>query len=244
MAFTLTPNIALSMIALSGALGLAVQVQALSPPQADPEAASETPRAWDDDARLRADSDRIAAAAARAHAEAMRIALDDIDDIDDIGEIEIDHDAIAQSLRAARRDIARMTIDKAALKAQIARAIAEADGARIDHRALSAEIAASVREGLAAGADGMESGADGMLRGADEMEAYAARLRDPAFRRSEVARINAEEGGRWKRGKREAVTEQELVDAIPKLEAGAVKMRKGAEKMRDGAARMREKRSD
>jgi beta-lactamase regulating signal transducer with metallopeptidase domain len=85
------------------------------------------------------------------------------------------------------------------------------------------------------GADGMERGADGMVRGARSMEREADKLRDPAYRERQIARARAE--GR-------TVTHQELIDAIPKLRAGARKMLAGAEKMRASAERMRRSGTD
>jgi bla regulator protein blaR1 len=80
------------------------------------------------------------------------------------------------------------------------------------------------------GAAGMERGAEGMLRGARQMEEEAEKLRDPAYRERQIAKAAAE--GR-------TLTHQELIDAIPKLQAGARKMVEGAARMREGAARMR-----
>ena len=87
---------------------------------------------------------------------------------------------------------------------------------------------------MAQGTAGMEKGADGMLRGARQMEEEAGKLRDPAYREKQIARAAAE--GR-------TVTHQELIDAIPKLQAGAKRMVEGAARMREGAAKMRSKKS-
>jgi hypothetical protein len=80
------------------------------------------------------------------------------------------------------------------------------------------------------GAAGMERGADSMVRGARQMEEEADKLRSADYRERQIARAAAE--GR-------TVTHQELIDAIPKLRAGARKMVDGAQRMREGASRMR-----
>ncbi|HEX8444020.1 MAG TPA: M56 family metallopeptidase [Allosphingosinicella sp.] len=110
--------------------------------------------------------------------------------------------------------------------------------ARAEADAMSRERIVEVRRearqahhrGMAKGADGMERGADSMVRGARTMEQEADKLRNPAYRERQIARARAE--GR-------TVTHDELIDAIPKLRAGAKKMVAGAEKMRASAARMR-----
>lgn len=192
MSISLTRGAAISMLVLSGALGMAAQTPALA--ERDDNGTDITAVMADVKAQIEAID--VEALTLAAHAEALRRVADDMQLV------------------------------------------------KIDHAKLKAQVEASVREGLAAGAVGMESGADAMLSGADEMEDYADKLGDSAFRRSEVERINREEGGRWKDGERQSITEQDLIDLIPKMREGAVGMREGAVKMRRSAAKMRAGRSD
>lgn len=105
---------------------------------------------------------------------------------------------------------------------------AQREAARARHDAQRAQK--KIHVDMSAGAAGMEKGAEGMLRGARQMEEEAEKLRDPAYRARQIARAAAE--GR-------TVTHQELIDAIPKLQAGARRMVEGAARMRAGADRMR-----
>jgi hypothetical protein len=69
-----------------------------------------------------------------------------------------------------------------------------------------------------------------MEQGAREMRAEAERLRNPEYRRHQIARAAAE--GR-------VMTDQQLIDAIAKMRRGADKMEAGAARMRAGAEKMR-----
>ncbi len=73
------------------------------------------------------------------------------------------------------------------------------------------------------------------------MREKARMLRDPAYRAKVIAEAR-ENKGRWggMSWNNKVPTEQELIDAIPKMEEGARKMDEGVEKMRQGAAQMRE----
>jgi beta-lactamase regulating signal transducer with metallopeptidase domain len=74
----------------------------------------------------------------------------------------------------------------------------------------------------------MRAGADQMEEGARSMRDEARKLRDPAYRAEQIER--ARERG-------QTVTDQELLDAIPRME-------EGADRMVEGAARMRGQSSD
>lgn len=129
--------------------------------------------------------------------------------------------------------------DRAELERDLAEArrdIREAQReAQHEVRKVQRETKRRIHVDMSHGAAGMERGAEGMVRGARQMEEEAAKLRDPAYRERQIAR--AAEDGR-------TVTHQELIDAIPKLEAGAKKMVEGAARMREGAKKMREKKGD
>ena len=84
--------------------------------------------------------------------------------------------------------------------------------------------------GLAEGGAGMEEGARGMERGARQLDEEAEKLRSPQYRAEQIAR-SAREG--------RTVTDQQLVDAIPKMHKGADKMRAAAARMRSEGERMR-----
>lgn len=73
----------------------------------------------------------------------------------------------------------------------------------------------------------MRVGADQMVEGASNMREEARKLRDPAYRAEQIQR--AREEGR-------TVTDQQLLDAIPRMEAGADRMDEGAARMRQQAA--------
>jgi hypothetical protein len=69
-----------------------------------------------------------------------------------------------------------------------------------------------------------------MERGARQMAEEARKLRDSAYRDKQIAEHAA-------RGER--LTHEELLNAIPKMEAGSKRMLEGAAKMREGAKKMR-----
>lgn len=108
-------------------------------------------------------------------------------------------------------------------------------------RAEAAVAMANSRQAMLTGADQMDRGAIEMRRGAAQMRDEARKLRDPAYRAKVIADARANQG-RWggKNWNNKIPTDQELLDAIPKMEDGARKMDEGVEKMRQGAARMRE----
>ena len=116
------------------------------------------------------------------------------------------------------------------------------DSRKIAERA-QAEVAvamASARQEMLRGADEMDRGAIEMRRGAAQMREEARKLRDPAYRAKVIAEAR-ENQSRWgNKWGNKIPTDQELVDAIPKMEDGARKMDEGVEKMRQGAAKMRE----
>jgi beta-lactamase regulating signal transducer with metallopeptidase domain len=143
---------------------------------------------------------------------------------------EADRAEVAREVREAQRE-AR----EAAREARHARreALAEASRAQREGRLAIREAQRARRHvhvDMSHGAAGMERGADGMVRGARQMEEEADKLRSSDYRERQIARAAAE--GR-------TVTHQELIDAIPKLRAGARKMVDGAQRMREGASRMR-----
>ncbi|MDO1558750.1 M56 family metallopeptidase [Brevundimonas sp. 2R-24] len=107
---------------------------------------------------------------------------------------------------------------------EAARARAEAAVHRDRAHAVAAEARAHAAREMAAARVEMSRGADEMERGARQMREEAQRLRDPAYRARQI-----EEQAR--RG--HPVTDQELLDAIPR-------MLEGADRMEEGAARMRE----
>ena len=63
------------------------------------------------------------------------------------------------------------------------------------------------------------------------METEAEKLRSQSYRDEQIARA-ARQGRR--------LSHEELLAAIPRMQAGAEKMRRGAERMRDGARKMRD----
>jgi beta-lactamase regulating signal transducer with metallopeptidase domain len=178
----------------------------------------------------------------RVNVPAMRIAMPPIPPVPPIamgmhfqGWSAQDRAEWQAEMREARREVAR---EAAEARAE-ARAEADADSrerireARQEAARARAHATQQVRVAhreVAKGAAGMERGADGMVRGARQMEEEADRLRDPAYRARQIAREAA-------RGR--TVTDQELIDAIPKLREGARKMLAGAERMRESAGRMR-----
>lgn len=144
----------------------------------------------------------------------------------------VDGEAIADSVRAAVRDAMAGSQD----------ALREAARAREEvRRELTPERIAQIRRsaalartealrGLAEGGAGMEEGARGLERGARNLDEEAEKLRSPQYRAEQIAR-SARRG--------ETVTDQQLIDAIPKMHKGADKMRAGAARMREQGERMR-----
>jgi bla regulator protein blaR1 len=138
-----------------------------------------------------------------------------------------EREELEDEIRDARRE-AQEAAREAQREAQQAVRDAQREARRAAWEAQRAQR--QVRVDMSHGAAGMDKGADGMLRGARQMEEEADKLRSPEYRERQIARAAAE--GR-------TVTHQELIDAIPKLRAGARKMVEGAARMREGAARMR-----
>jgi beta-lactamase regulating signal transducer with metallopeptidase domain len=108
-------------------------------------------------------------------------------------------------------------------------------------RAEAAVALAGARKEMLRGADEMDRGAIEMQRGAAQMREEARKLRDPAYRAKVIAEAR-ENKGNWggMKWNNKVPTDQELIDAIPKMEDGARRMDEGVEQMRRGAARMRE----
>jgi beta-lactamase regulating signal transducer with metallopeptidase domain len=107
-------------------------------------------------------------------------------------------------------------------------------------RAEAASAMANARQNMLRGADEMERGALEMRRGAAQMRDEAHKLRDPAYRAKVIAEAEANKArgssGKWGN---KVPTDQELIDAIPRMEDGARRMDEGVERMREGAAKMR-----
>jgi beta-lactamase regulating signal transducer with metallopeptidase domain len=148
----------------------------------------------------------------------------DVDDMVDSAEIERE---VREAMADAARDMAEASRETARVTA---RARAQAHAAGRDARVAAAHAREAARRGMAAGAEGMAHGARGMEQGARGMEAEADRLRSPAYRAEQIAKAA-------RRG--ETVTDQELLELIPKLRHGAQGMRRGAENMRRQAEKMR-----
>jgi hypothetical protein len=154
----------------------------------------------------------------------------------------------AIATREARAAGERARADGARARAEGARARAQAEIIRRDAQAVAtraraeAQVAmASARKDMARGADDMERGAIEMRKGAAQMREEARKLRDPAYRQQVIAdaRSGRSHWGGTSYGDH-VPTDQELIDAIPKMEEGARKMDAGVEKMLAGARRMRE----
>jgi beta-lactamase regulating signal transducer with metallopeptidase domain len=175
---------------------------------------------------------------------------EDVDDSDVISREEV------EEIRQAAEEV-RVHAAEAAREAQAVGAHARAEGARAraeatiisrNAQAVAARARAeaqvamvNARKDMARGADEMERGAVEMRKGAAQMREEARKLRDPAYRQQVIADARS---GRWSRNGTHygdhVQTEQELIDAIPKMEEGARKMDAGVEKMLAGARRMRE----
>jgi beta-lactamase regulating signal transducer with metallopeptidase domain len=126
------------------------------------------------------------------------------------------HAAQARTVARSNADIARhaerTAVHARAAADHAARARVQADEARTR----AAHQMAEARVQMRAGADDMEAGARNMRE-------EARKLRDPAYRAEQIQR--ARERGR-------TVTDQQLLDAIPRMEDGADRMVEGAARMR------------
>jgi beta-lactamase regulating signal transducer with metallopeptidase domain len=138
--------------------------------------------------------------------------------------------AQAAEARAMARAHAR-TAGEAGRTAVRARAMAEHGAQARVHaeqaRAHAEQARVQARREMAEARVQMRAGADEMEEGARTMREEARKLRDPAYRAEQIAR--ARERGR-------TVTDQELLDAIPRMEAGADRMVEGAARMRSQGA--------
>lgn len=156
------------------------------------------------------DDHRAAVAAAREAAAQARVVA---------GEARA-HAAQARAAAEAHAETSR----HAARTAAHARATAEhAARVQVEAEAIQANVAremANVRVQ-------MRQGAEQMVDGARDMREEARKLRDPAYRARQIER--ARERG-------QTVTDQELLDAIPKMESGADQMEAGAARMREQGA--------
>ena len=124
------------------------------------------------------------------------------------------------------------------------RSVIIARDAKVIAERARAEVAvamANSRTAMLRGADEMDRGAVEMRKGAAKMREEAVKLRNPAYRAKVIAeaRENASKrnGSGWNY---KIPTDQELIDAIPKMEEGARKMDAGVDDMREGARKMRE----
>ena len=139
-----------------------------------------------------------------------------------------------------REEIER--IRRASEEVRVQSRIIARDSQRIAERARAeaAVALANSKQAMLKGADEMDRGAIEMRRGAAQMREEARNLRDPAYRAKVIAEARANQsrwGSKWGN---KVPTDQELIDAIPKMEEGARKMDEGVDKMRQGAQRMRE----
>jgi beta-lactamase regulating signal transducer with metallopeptidase domain len=142
----------------------------------------------------------------------------------------IDREEIERIKRASEEMRARSVII-----ARDSKAIAERARAEV------AVAMANSRQAMLRGADEMERGAVEMRKGAAQMREEAVKLRDPAYRAKVIAEARENASKRNGSGRNYKIpTDQELIDAIPKMEEGARKMDAGVEGMRDGARKMRE----
>ena len=134
-------------------------------------------------------------------------------------------------------------VKRAAAEIRAQSAIIARDSQKIAERARAEARAAlrNSRQPMLQGAESMDRGAIEMRRGAAQMREEARKLRDPAYRAKVIAEAR-ENNGRWGGTSwgNKVPTDQELIDAIPKMENGARKMDEGVEKMREGAERMRQ----
>lgn len=105
------------------------------------------------------------------------------------------------------------------IEAEVRRATAEAARVRVD----VARIHEQVARDLAAAQIDLRAGAAGMADGARQMRRQADRLEDPAYRAEQIEKARL-------RG--DTVTDQQLIDAIPQLRAGADSLERAGEQMR------------
>ncbi|WP_332639540.1 M56 family metallopeptidase [Brevundimonas sp.] len=202
------------------ALDLAAPQIPSPPAPPEPPAAPEPPQAagregtwvYYSDEEL-TDEQRAAVAAARESAVQARV-------------MAREARAQAAEARAMARAHAR-TAGEAERTAVHARAMAEHGAQARVHaeqaRAHAEQARVQARRHMAEARVQMRAGADEMEEGARTMREEARKLRDPAYRAEQIAR--ARERGR-------TVTDQELLDAIPRMEAGADRMIEGAARMR------------
>ena len=157
---------------------------------------------------------------------------------EEIEEIRKAADEVRVNAAEAARE-ARAAGERARAEAVVISRNAQAVAARA--RAEAQVAMANARKDMARGADDMERGAVEMRKGAAQMREEARKLRDPAYRQQVIADARS---GRWNRNGTHygdhVPTDQELIDAIPKMEEGARKMDAGVEKMLAGARKMRE----
>lgn len=200
------------------------------------ELADGTRRPMTDEERREVDEARAAAREASQHAReaAAEARVQAREAHEHARAMAVDARRIAEQARAEARVHAQTaeryrSVDRAAIREQVAQARAAADEARamarihqVDGERIRQQVAremVNVRREMAAGADGME-------RGAREMREEANRLRDPAYRARQIAE---------QRERGQTVTDQELLDAIPKMLEGADRMEEGAARMRDSS---------
>ncbi|KQY96514.1 M56 family metallopeptidase [Brevundimonas sp. Root1423] len=129
--------------------------------------------------------------------------------------------AQARTMARANADISRHAERTAVHARAVAEHAAQARAHAEQARTQAARHMAEARVQMRAGADEMESGARNMRE-------EARKLRNPAYRAEQIER--ARERG-------QTVTDQQLLDAIPRME-------EGADRMVEGAARMRNQGSD
>ena len=140
-----------------------------------------------------------------------------------------------------REEIERITRASEEMRVQ-SRIIARDSQKNAERARAEAAIAmTNARQGMLKGADEMDRGAIEMRQGAARMREEARKLRDPAYRAQVIAEAKANRG-KWGNSNwnDKVPTDQELIDAIPKMDEGARKMDEGVEKMREGARKMRE----
>ena len=147
-------------------------------------------------------------------------------------------DAVADSEQSAEEAAAQARMQAAQRKIEEAsREIAESS------EVIRRNAMARARVSMLHGADEMERGAVQMKQGAAQMRDEARKLRDPAYRAKVIAEARANaDAGKWKGANwsYKVPTDQELIDAIPKMEDGARKMDAGVDDMRRNAKKMRE----
>ena len=160
-----------------------------------------------------------------------------------IGTLTAVHEApTAPRIRViSKEEIERIKRDTSEIRARSVIVSRDAQAIAERARQQAAVAMANARVSMMRGADEMERGAIQMREGAATMREEARKLRDPAYRAKVIAEAEAKRargwGGKWDY---KVPTDQELIDAIPKMEKGADKMEAGVENMREGARQMRE----